>query len=95
MLGLFASWPIPPMWRRLLAGAAVVLALAGAGLLTYQKLVEHGFVRYNQWDRRVRGTLRVGHQAPDLELTMYDGAPIRLSSLWARKPAILVFGSCT
>jgi hypothetical protein len=95
MLGLIARWQIPPKWRRLLAGAAVLLALAAAGLLTYMKLVELGFVRYNRWDRRVRGTLQVGHQAPDLELTMYDGAPVRLSSLWARKPAILVFGSCT
>ena len=72
-----------------------VVVLGGAGLLTYRKLVEHGYIRYNEWDRRVRGSLRVGHQAPDLELTAYDGSPLRLSSFWKEKPLVLVFGSCT
>ncbi len=40
-------------------------------------------------------TLRVGDQAPDVELTRYDGSRLRLSSLWAEKPVVLVFGSCT
>jgi peroxiredoxin len=59
------------------------------------KLVEKGFIRYNKWDRRVRGTLRVGDQAPDVEVTRYDGSTLRLSSLWAKRPVVLVFGSCT
>jgi hypothetical protein len=75
--------------------AAVVIAALGLGFLAYMKLVELGYVRYNKWDRRVRGTLRVGDQAPDVELTRYDGARLRLSSAWATKPAVLIFGSCT
>ena len=88
-------WRVPPRWRRPLIGALVVVAVFGAGWLLYMKLVEKGYVRYNKWDRRVRGTLRAGDQAPDLELTRYDGSKLRLSSLWATKPAVLVFGSCT
>jgi len=64
---------VPPRWRRPLAGALIVVAVGAVGALVYMKLVEHGFLRYNKWDRRVRGTLRPGDQAPDLELTRYDG----------------------
>jgi hypothetical protein len=77
-------------------GALIVVAAAvAAGVFGYVKLVEKGYIRYNKWDRRVRGTLRVGDQAPDLELVRYDGSRLRLSSLWRTKPAVLVFGSCT
>lgn len=76
-------------------GALIVVAIAAAGFFAYMKLVENGFIRYNKWDRRVRGSLRVGDLAPDLELTRYDGSRLRLSSLWQKKPVILVFGSCT
>jgi hypothetical protein len=79
-----------------LIGTLVGVAAAVAALgLAYKKLVEHGFVRYNKWDRRVRGTLRAGDPAPDLELTRYDGSSVRLSTLWKAKPVVLVFGSCT
>jgi hypothetical protein len=78
-----------------LIGALAVVAVGALGFFGYMKLVEHGFVRYNRWDRRVRGTLRAGDLAPDLELTRYDGRTLRLSSLWAKKPVVLVFGSCT
>jgi NAD-dependent dihydropyrimidine dehydrogenase PreA subunit len=90
-----ARWSVTARGRRTLIGALVVLALAAAGGLGYMKLVEKGFLRYNKWDRRVRGTLRIGDQAPDLELTTYDGSRLRLSALWAKKPVVLVFGSCT
>lgn len=76
-------------------GALVALAVGAVGILAYMKLVEHGFIRYNKWDRRVRGTLRVGHQAPDLELTTYDGTPLQMSTLWRERPVVLIFGSCT
>lgn len=76
-------------------GALAAVAVGALGFSVYMKLVEHGFVRYNKWDRRVRGTLRAGDLAPDLELTRYDGTTLRLSSLWAKKPVVLVFGSCT
>jgi hypothetical protein len=71
------------------------LAVAGGSAFAYWKLVEKGIIRYNKYDRRVEGTLRVGHQAPDLALTMYDGSDVRLSTLWKAKPVVLIFGSCT
>ncbi len=75
----------------LVAAAACIGALA----FSYMKLVEKGFIRYNKWDRRVRGTLRRGDAAPDLQLARYDGRLVRLSALWADKPLVLIFGSCT
>ena len=86
---------LPPPWRRPLIGVLVAVALAGGAWFAYRKLVEAGFVRYNEWDRRVRGTLRVGDPAPDFVLTRFDGTPLRLASLWATRPVVLVFGSCT
>jgi len=81
--------------RKAVVGALTVLAVGAGGFHAYVKLVEHGYLRYNRWDRRVRGTLRAGHQAPDLELTSYAGEPLRLSTLWEARPVVLVFGSCT
>jgi hypothetical protein len=78
----------------LFAAAAVVVAL-GLSFLGWKKAVELGYLRYNKWDRRVRGTLRAGDLAPDVALTGYDGKPLRLASVWAERPAVLVFGSCT
>ncbi len=90
-----ARWRVPPRWRRPLLYALAVVAVGVAGFFVYMKLVEEGFIRYNKWDRRVRGTLRVGDQAPDVELARYDGSPLRLSTLWRERPVVLVFGSCT
>jgi hypothetical protein len=42
-----------------------------------------------------RGSLRVGQQAPDLELPLLDEGSVRLSELWRERPVFLVFGSCT
>jgi len=72
--------------------SVALLAALGFG---YMKLVEKGILRYNKYDRREKGTLRAGHQAPDVPLKMYDGSDVRLSSLWKTKPVVLVFGSCT
>jgi hypothetical protein len=74
------------------------IGLAAAALLglLYVRLVKAGFLRYNRWDRRVRGSLREGDAAPDAVLTRYeDGSPLRLASLWESRPVVLVFGSCT
>jgi hypothetical protein len=79
----------------IIAGLAV-LGVAGLGFLGYMYAVKRAWIRYNEYDRRAEGRLRVGDPAPDLELTMYDGTPVRLSSLWGDgKPLFLAFGSCT
>jgi len=77
-------------------GAVVAgMTLAVAAGLAYRKLVEKGVLRYNRWDRRVRGTLRPGGPAPDVEVLGWDGAPVRLSALWRERAVVLIFGSCT
>ena len=81
--------------RKPLIAAALVVAALGLSFLGWKKAVELGYLRYNKWDRRVRGTLRPGDPAPDVALTRYDGTPMRLATVWAEKPAVLVFGSCT
>ncbi|MFI5183259.1 MAG: hypothetical protein ACHQNV_02590 [Vicinamibacteria bacterium] len=81
--------------RKTVAWTLVALAVIGVGGLTYMKLVEKGIFRYNRYDRREKGTLLAGHQAPDLTLKMYDGSDVRLSTLWKTKPVMLIFGSCT
>ena len=83
------------MWKKVMLGAVAAAALAGVGFFVYMELVKSGLIRYNKYDRRARGELRVGGTAPDLELSLYGGAAVRLSSLWAEKPVVLVFGSCT
>ena len=81
--------------RRTLISSTAVVVLAVAGFYGYMKLVEGAWIKYNQWDRRERGTLQVGHQAPDLELPLLDRGTVRLSDLWRERPVVLVFGSCT
>jgi len=81
--------------RRLATWTAAAVGAAGIGFLGYMKLVEGAYLRYNEWDRRERGTLRVGLPAPDFELPLLDRGTVRLSDLWAERPVFLVFGSCT
>ena len=83
------------MARTVLVWVLVIAAVGGAGFFTWYQLVKAGVLRYNKYDRREKGTLEVGHVAPDLSLTGYDGASVRLSELWETKPVFLVFGSCT
>ena len=80
----------------MLIGVAASLAIVALGGFVYYQLMKKGYIKYNKYDRRVEGRLRVGDPAPDLELVLYDGSPLRLSSLWGDgKPVFLVFGSCT
>jgi hypothetical protein len=81
--------------KRLLIGACALVVVAVGGFFGYMQLVKGGFIRYNKYDRRERGALREGGPAADVALTAYDGAPLRLSWLWNRRPLFLVFGSCT
>jgi hypothetical protein len=85
------------MWRkrRLLKGAALGMAVLAVGAGTYLYLIRKGILRYNKYDRRVEGALRVGGTAPDLKLALFDGSPVQLSRLWSEKPLVLIFGSCT
>ena len=70
--------------------------LFAGGFGVYYVLVREGILRYNKWDRRVRGTLKKGDAAPDLVLASYgSGGTVRLSELWRARPVVLVFGSCT
>jgi hypothetical protein len=71
--------------------ASAALALGGA----YYLAVRQGWLRYNKYDRREQGSIRVGDYAPNLALAGYDGSTVRLGRLWAEKPLVLVFGSCT
>jgi hypothetical protein len=77
------------------AGLAGVAVLAAGGFAGYMELVKAGYVKYNRFDHRERGSLKEGGGAPDLELTGYDGRTVRLSELWSQRPVMLVFGSCT
>jgi hypothetical protein len=82
-------------WRVIVAWATAAAVVGGVGYLGYRKLLEGGWIKYNEWDRRDRGTLQVGHRAPDLELPLLDEGRVRLAELWRERPVVLVFGSCT
>jgi hypothetical protein len=81
--------------RKILVGVGIGLAVVAAGGFTYYELLKAAFVHYGKYDRRERGSLKVGGVAPDLDLTMFDGTPVRLSQLWGAQPVFVVFGSCT
>jgi hypothetical protein len=82
-------------WRLALAWSAGALAVGGLGYLGYWKLLEGAWIKYNEWDRRDRGSLQVGHRAPDLELPLVEEGRVRFSELWRERPVVLIFGSCT
>jgi hypothetical protein len=91
---------IPNVWRRrrwrlALGWSAGTLAVLGLAFVGYMKLVEGAWIRYNKWDKRERGSLGVGGQAPDLVLPLVDRGAVRLSELWRERPVVLIFGSCT
>jgi hypothetical protein len=81
--------------RRTILWSSAILATAAAAVFGYMKLVEGAWIKYNKWDHRERGSLRVGDRAPDLELPLLDQGTVRLSDLWRERPVVLVFGSCT
>jgi hypothetical protein len=48
------------------------------------------------WTDARKGTLKIGDPAPDFAVNTLDTkTPVRLASLWADKPVVLVFGSYT
>lgn len=82
-------------WRPVLAWTAGIALATSLCFFGYMKAVEAGWLKYNKWDRRAKGALRVGQPAPDLELPLVDQGLVRLSELWRARPVFLVFGSCT
>jgi hypothetical protein len=82
-------------WKKALLVVAGLAVLGVGGFYGYYQLVKAGVLRYNQYDRRERGKLKVGAQAPDLALPLYAGGEVKLSELWRARPVVLVFGSCT
>ena len=84
------------MVKKIIVGAVVAAGLAGAGAYAYYQAMMRGWIRYNEYDIRTEGQLRVGDLAPDLELARVGGGePVLLSSLYAGKPVVLAFGSYT
>ena len=48
------------------------------------------------WTDARKGLLKTGDAAPDFNVQTLDtSAPVKLASLWAEKPVVLVFGSYT
>jgi hypothetical protein len=48
------------------------------------------------WTQARKGALNVGSTAPDFTVkNLEDKSPMRLASLWADRPVVLVFGSYT
>jgi hypothetical protein len=82
--------------RRWLIGIAVLVAIVLLAGGAYFYALKEAWIRYNEYDIRTEGTLRVGDLAPDLELQSADGSgPRKLSDLFQEKPLVLVFGSYT
>ena len=82
-------------WKKLAGWTAAAAVVGVAGFYGYYQLVKAGILRYNKYDRREKGALKVGDQAPDLALPLYAGGEVKLSELWRERPVVLVFGSCT
>lgn len=82
-------------WQKVAAGVVAVAAVGAAGFFSWYQLVKAGVLKYNEHDRRERGTVVPGTTAPDVKVTALDGSPVHLSELWKAKPIFLVFGSCT
>ncbi len=84
------------MLKKILITLAVVIVLGGAAAYGYYQAMMRGWLRYNEYDIRTEGQLRVGDLAPDLELTRADGeGAVKLSELYRTKPVVLAFGSYT
>lgn len=84
---------VPWLIALALVGAPWVFGQAGSGSSrdsdTFAEYKEDLLSRFPAMAPRV-GELAVDHTGIDL-----DGSPVRLSDLWARKPVVLEFGTCT
>ncbi|MEE9217785.1 MAG: deiodinase-related protein, partial [Acidobacteriota bacterium] len=74
----------------------ILAALVVVGRWSYYEAIKRAWIRYNEYDLRSEGTLRVGDLAPDLEMrSVRSEAPVKLSDLYQDTPLVLVFGSYT
>ena len=82
--------------KRIALIAVAVVLVAGGSLWGYFYAMKKAWIRYNEYDIRTEGQLRVGDLVPDLELERSDGSGReRLSDYYAAKPTVLAFGSYT
>ncbi len=81
--------------KKWLIGIAALVAVVALAWQGYYYALEKVWIRYNEYDIRSEGMLRVGDLAPDLELASADGGTQKLSDLFKQKPLVLIFGSYT
>ena len=82
--------------KRAVIAVVLIAAVGYAGKWAYFEAVKRAWIRYNEYDIRSEGQLRVGDLAPDLELAKVEGeGTVKLSDLYREKPVILAFGSYT
>lgn len=82
--------------RKWVLACVLLLAMAGLAGWGYFKAMQKAWIRYNEYDIRSEGSLRVGDIAPDLELaSLVANSPRRLSEFYRDKPLVLIFGSYT
>ena len=88
--------PRPLLVKRAVIVIVLIAALGYGGQRAYFEAVKRAWIRYNEYDIRTEGALRVGDLAPDLELAKIEGEEtVKLSDLYREKPVILAFGSYT
>lgn len=84
------------MIRKIVIGALMLAVVLGVGAFAYYQAMVHAWIRYNEFDIRTEGQLRVGDLAPDLTLAQVGGSErVLLSELYRERPVVLAFGSYT
>ena len=82
--------------KRILAAVVVVGVVGAAGAYGYFQAMKRAWIRFDPYDIRTEGSLKVGDLAPDIELARADGSgSMSLSEAFSERPAVLVFGSYT
>ena len=82
------------MKRLLIAGALLIGGVALAFPTLKEEALKRAYIKYNEFDLRTAGTLRVGDVAPNPSVHGLDGEARPLLGDKGR-PRVLVFGSYT